>query len=74
MRDQIPLEHSSRNEIPGQMPSENPSRNRIPDQIPSGDPPQTGVPEATAPLSNNKSSMLAPGIRIRVSLPLLSLF
>ena len=55
--------------MPGQMLSEDFSRNLIPDQIP-----QTGAPQATAPLSNNNYSTLAPGIRIRVSVPLLSLF
>ena len=74
MSPQVPSEDFSRNRVPGQMPSKDPDRNRIPDQIPSGDPSQTGIPQATAPPSNNKSSTLAPGQRIRVSVPLLPLF
>ena len=74
MPDQIPLEGSSRNRMPGQLLSEDPSRNQIHDQIPSGDPSQTDTPQARAPPSNKKSSTLALGQRIRVSVPLLSPF
>ena len=55
--------------MPDQIPLEDSGRNRIPDQIPSQEPPQTGIPQARPPPSNNKSSTLAAGQRIPVSVP-----
>ena len=73
MSHHVSSEDFSRNQTPGKIPSEDPSCNQIPDQIPSADPSQICTHQATAPPLDKKSSMLAPGERRRVSMPLLSL-